>query len=72
MWTFIKGSQKYRQDIFLRLSNRLAIFEFLEIVAKNYDMPTFVYKATKSENELTLNLDKKAKLIFNGFSTWLG
>lgn len=43
----------------------------LEIVTKNYDMPTFVYKVTKLESELILNLDKEAKLIFDGFSTWL-
>lgn len=39
MWTFIKGSQKYGQDIFLRLN---AIFEVLEIVGENYDKSTFM------------------------------
>lgn len=72
LWTFIKGSQIYRQDIFLRLSNRLPIFEVLEIVAKNHVIPTFVQSTKTRKWTPVLNLDKEAKLIFGDLSTWLG
>lgn len=63
MWTFIKGSQKYRQDLFLRLGNRLAIFEVLEIVAKNYDIPTFV-QSNKIRKWTHFKLRQKSKTNF--------
>lgn len=50
MRAFIKGSQKYRQDIFLILNNRLAIFEVLEIVAENYDKSTFIQNNNQNMN----------------------
>ena len=55
---FFKGSQKY---IFLRLINRFIIFEVLEIVAKNYDILTFMQGNKFGKWIQVLNLHEEAK-----------
>lgn len=64
MWTFIKGSQKYRQDIFLRLSNRLAIFEVLEICCQELWHAYICVQSNKIRKWTHFKLRQRSKTNF--------